>query len=225
MRRFLVPSACLALGAVAWLAASARAADLDKYLPDDAQSVTVVNVKAITSWAPFQKLIQPKLEDAIKTGPGQMSEMIKETGIDPFRDIERVVVAAGGDSYKIIKPPQTTGPKPPPPPGLKPPPGAAVPPTAVPPPAGPQPPGGGAVVIDQPPTAMMSQNSPIGFPSIVLIQGKFDADKLRAAAEKQLKDHPETMKKPRTIGNIDLWEATQGNGDHVYMAAFWTRAR
>ena len=197
MRRSLFPSACLAAGALACLAASAPAADLDRYLPDDAQMVAVVNVKQITSWTPFEKVFRDDIQKALQMGPP--AEILKDTGFDPLRDVDRVVIVAAASSAQVIKPPKSVAPPPP----IKPPPGAAVPPP--PPPVG----------------IVQSQiSSPIGFTTFALIQGKFDADKLEAKAKQAAKDHPD-MVKSRKVGDAQLWEfVPPGPGDqpHIYVA-------
>ena len=201
--------------ALALLAAAAPAADLDKYLPDDAQIVAVVNVKQITAWTPFQKQIQDQIQQLLKTDEAQ--RVLKDTGFDPVRDIDRVVVVAAADSYKTVNPPQFAPPPvvkpvpvgvPAPAPGVGPPPGGAAPPPGVvapppPPPAG---------------SFSTSAGSPFGFVSFILVQGKFDADKLEAKAQQALKDHPDVVKKPRMVGGIELWQIATGPSDHIYLA-------
>ncbi len=201
------PARGLAAGVLLCLAVSAPAApapassDIDKYLPDDAQMVAVVNVKQITSWTPFRKQVKDQIEQFIKMG--LPAEILKDTGFDPLRDTDRFVLATAADSYKMIQANMTAPPhRPIPPPA---PPGAAPPAIAPPPP---------------PHSVSMSTASPLGFPSFFLIQGKFDADKLEAKAQQALKDHPEMVKKPRMVGGIELWEITPPGpvGNHIYLA-------
>ena len=202
MRLFPIPQRGLAVGVLLCLAASAPTApapassDLDKYLPDDAQMVAVVNVKRITSWAPFQKQVKDQIEQFIKMG--LPAEILKDTGFDPLLDTDRVVVVTAADSYKIIRMEQT-GPRPLTPPG-------GAPPRVPPPPPG---------VMNS-----MATAGPIGFASFVLIQGKFDADKLEAKAQQALKDHPDIVKKPRMVGGIELWDINPPGpgGQHIYLA-------
>ena len=165
MHRSLFPCACLAAGALACLAASALAApapeaDLDKYLPDDAQMVAVVNVKQVTSWAPFQKQFRDQIEQVLKTEP--VPDVLKDTGFDPLRDVDRVVIVAAAGV--VAPPPQST--------------------------------------------------------SFILVQGKFDADKLEAKARQAAKDHADLIKS-RKVGEAQLWEITpQGpsNQPHFYLS-------
>ena len=221
MGLFRFPRACLTAGALLCLAAAAPAADLDKYLPDDAQMVAVVNVKQITAWTPFQKQIQDQIQQLLKADEAQT--VLKDTGFDPLRDIDHVVIVAAADSYKTITPPPPAGavkpggganppsvikPAPPGNPPAAPPAGVAAPP---PPPAvAPPPPPAGSVTI--------ASGSPVGFVSFILVQGKFDADKLEAKAQQALKDHPDVVKKPRMVGGIELWEIAPAASDHIYLA-------
>jgi len=65
--------------------------------------------------------------------------------------------------------------------------------------------------------------SPTGFAAFLLIQGKFDADKLQAKAKQAAKDHP-GQAKSRKVGDIDLWEIIPPGGliapdaPHIYLA-------
>ena len=189
MRRSPFPSACLAVGAAACLAASALAApappvaDLDKYLPDDAQMVAVVNVKQVTSWAPFRKQFQDQLQQLLITDP--IRDVLKDTGFDPLRDVDRVVVVAAASSTKSIPPPKIVGPPPPP--------GAFLGTTAV---------------------------GPAGFTTFLLVQGKFDADKLEAKARQVAKDDAVSIKS-RKVGEAELWEITPpgpAGQPHIYLS-------
>ncbi|HTK77455.1 MAG TPA: hypothetical protein VL371_19480 [Gemmataceae bacterium] len=76
--------------AAALLAAPARAADIDKYLPDGTIFVLSVNVKNL--------LDSPLLrgdEKAFKTAMGEAAKALEEFGVDPAKDLNRVVIAAG----------------------------------------------------------------------------------------------------------------------------------
>lgn len=72
------------------LAAPARAADMDKYLPDGTLFVLSVNVRNL--------LDSPLLrgdEKAFKTAMGEAAKALEEFGVDPAKDLNRVVIAAG----------------------------------------------------------------------------------------------------------------------------------
>ncbi len=113
MRVFRFPWAFVVAGAVLCLAASAPAApapppaaDLDKYLPDDAHSVGVLNVKQTTSWPPFQKQVQDPIQQLLKTSE-PLQQILKDTGFDPLRDVDRVVIGGaagnGGMDFFLIQ--------------------------------------------------------------------------------------------------------------------------
>lgn len=202
MRRSPFPSACLAVGALACLAASALAApappaaDFDKYLPDDAQMVAVLNVKQVASWAPFQKQFQDQIQQLLKTDP--IRDVLKDTGFDPLRDVDRVVIVAAASSVKVVRPPDLVAPKftppPVPPPGVRPPPPAEF---------------SGSTAV-----------GPAGFTTFFLVQGKFDADKLEAKARQLAKDDA-AMIKSRKVGEAELWEITlpgPAGEPHLYLS-------
>lgn len=76
--------------AAALHAAPARAADIDKYLPDGTIFVLSLNVKNL--------LDSPLLrgdEKAFKTAMGEAAKALEEFGVDPGKDLTRVVIAAG----------------------------------------------------------------------------------------------------------------------------------
>jgi copper chaperone CopZ len=67
------------------------AAKVDKYLPDDAGGVFVVDVKQILASKAFTKELKKQLEDLLKMDQVQM--VLKDTGFDPFKDVDRVILA------------------------------------------------------------------------------------------------------------------------------------
>jgi len=67
------------------------AAKIDKYLPDDAGGVFVVDVKQILASMAFTKELKKQLEDLLKMDQVQM--VLKDTGFDPFKDVDRVILA------------------------------------------------------------------------------------------------------------------------------------
>ena len=74
----------------ALLSAPVRAADIDKYLPDGTVFVLSLNVKNL--------LDSPLLrgdEKAFKTAMGEASKALENFGVDPGKDLNRVVLAAG----------------------------------------------------------------------------------------------------------------------------------
>ncbi len=84
----------LALGA-SLLAAPARAADLDKLTPADAQAVMVFNVRqAINSPLAKKKMVADLLKAGIDGNP-QAKQVLAALGLDLTKDIETVSVAVG----------------------------------------------------------------------------------------------------------------------------------
>jgi hypothetical protein len=76
--------------ATALLAAPVRAADMDKYLPDHTLLVVTFNVKQLLS-APLVKTD----EKAFNRGMGEAGKVLEGFGVNPAKDISRVVIAAG----------------------------------------------------------------------------------------------------------------------------------
>jgi hypothetical protein len=88
------------LGVALLLAASAAqaapapdepAVKIDKYLPDDTGGVFVVDVKQILASKSFTKDLKKQVEELLKLDQVQM--VLKDTGFDPLKDIDRVVLA------------------------------------------------------------------------------------------------------------------------------------
>jgi hypothetical protein len=98
---WLAPLA-LVLG-VALTAAPARAAEVDKYLPDDTQEVVTVNVKQLLDSGLFKKFGLEPAKQALKDN-GDVGDILKDLGFDPFKDLDRIVVgsAGGEDPEKVL---------------------------------------------------------------------------------------------------------------------------
>ena len=89
----LRPTALTLLGvtlAAAVLGAPACAADIDKYLPDQTLLVVSLNVKQLLN-APLLK----SDEKAYKQGLAEATKALEGFGVDPAKDVNRVVFAAG----------------------------------------------------------------------------------------------------------------------------------
>jgi hypothetical protein len=84
------------------LSLSARAADIEKFLPKDTDAVLSVNVKQIVDSAVFKKnglnLVKETLE---KNKDVQL--IIQATGIDPLKDFERITIGLTIDDPKSPK--------------------------------------------------------------------------------------------------------------------------
>jgi hypothetical protein len=91
----LRPTALTLLGvtlAAAVLGAPARAADFDKYLPDQTLFVVALNVKQLLN-APLLK----SDEKAYKQSLAEATKALEGFGVDPAKDVNRVIFAAGED--------------------------------------------------------------------------------------------------------------------------------
>jgi hypothetical protein len=75
------------------------AVKVDKYLPDETGGVFVIDVKQILASKAFTKELKKQIEDILKMEQVQM--VLKDTGFDPFKDVDRVVLAItpGGDGF------------------------------------------------------------------------------------------------------------------------------
>jgi hypothetical protein len=68
-------------------------APLERYLLDDADCVTVVNVKQVVAAPLFARHFKKKLATWLASEP--LAPFLKGTGLDPFKDIDRVVLVLG----------------------------------------------------------------------------------------------------------------------------------
>ena len=76
-----------------------RAADLDPYLPEDTESVLNVNFKQILASDLIKKQVLEMAQEALR-GNDQIQEVLKDLGFDPFKDLDRLVVASPGGAEK-----------------------------------------------------------------------------------------------------------------------------
>jgi len=89
MLRRLLPG--LALFA---LAVSSRAAETDKFVPNNADAIVVVNVRQITESALF-KIYESQIKDFLKNN-ADAKKALEDLGLDPFKDVYTVVIAGPG---------------------------------------------------------------------------------------------------------------------------------
>jgi hypothetical protein len=94
-RCFAIRGWAYAAVALTGLAASARAAEVDRYIPPDSQIVVQVNVRQLLSSELFKKHLLETLRDALKE-MDTAEEILKDLGFDPFKDLDRLVVASPG---------------------------------------------------------------------------------------------------------------------------------
>jgi len=83
--------------AVAVLSVPARAADVSQYLPDGTLLVVSFNIKQLMD-APLVK----SDEKAFKDGMSELTKALEGFGVDPNKDLTRVVLAAGMDFQKAL---------------------------------------------------------------------------------------------------------------------------
>jgi hypothetical protein len=99
-RHRLVGAAVLGLAAVL-AAAPARAAEVDKLLPNDTETVLTINVKQIFDSALVKKVGLDKAKQALKDQT-EVTKILDELGFDPFKDIDTIIIAGsnGTDTDK-----------------------------------------------------------------------------------------------------------------------------
>ena len=93
MLRRLFLAATLTAGLT--LGASARAAEIDTLLPSDTESVVFVNVKQILASDIVKKYALGQLKQMIESNE-DAQRMMKDLGIDPMTDIEKVTAGSWG---------------------------------------------------------------------------------------------------------------------------------
>lgn len=90
-RRILPGLAVLALSA---LAVSSRAAEIDKFVPNNADAVIIVNVRQITESTLF-KNYQNQIKELIQNN-AEVKKTLEDLAIDPFKDVYTIVIAGPG---------------------------------------------------------------------------------------------------------------------------------
>jgi hypothetical protein len=92
----------LALAALL-LAVPARAAEVDKLLPNDTETLLTINVKQIMDAPLVQKLAIDELKKALKN-MDEAQKILDDLGFDPFKDLESITVAisSGSDTDKNL---------------------------------------------------------------------------------------------------------------------------
>jgi hypothetical protein len=92
------PAAAVALTAFL-LSSPARAAELDRYLPADSEVVINLNVRQLLD-SPLAKAHGLRHARAVLKDADQVDDILKELGFDPFKDLDRVIVAGPGGTDK-----------------------------------------------------------------------------------------------------------------------------
>ncbi len=97
MKRFLLASAFLALGATLEPAAPPTVGELLNLVPEGAQTVVAVDSAALRSHPKVQAWL---LQQHSWTGAGQeIQQFLADAGLDPLRDVDGVVVALLGETH------------------------------------------------------------------------------------------------------------------------------
>jgi len=90
----------IALGFVLPLAVPGiRAAEIDKYLPDDTEIVFHANIRQILDSELGKKYLMPQLEAGLK-GNAEAQQILSAVGFDSLKDVTSLTVAIPGDSEK-----------------------------------------------------------------------------------------------------------------------------
>ena len=82
----------LLAGALLALVMPVRAAEVDKYLPADAEFVSHLNVRQLLDSAVVKKHAVEKLRDLLK-GQEHASSVLEALGFDPFKDLTSITGA------------------------------------------------------------------------------------------------------------------------------------
>jgi hypothetical protein len=101
VRRFYV---LLIAGAVLALALPLRAAEVDKFLPEDTEMVVVMNAKQLLDSAVVQKHFLKQLREVVNSND-QITEILDELEFDPFNDLTSITIAVsmiGSDAKGLI---------------------------------------------------------------------------------------------------------------------------
>lgn len=82
-------------------AQTARAAEVDKLIPADAESVLSVNVRQIIDSDLIKKFALEQIKQALKGNDAQ--QMMQSLGLDPLKDVTRIVAAGSGATPEDMK--------------------------------------------------------------------------------------------------------------------------
>src|SRR5260370_22087025 len=94
--------AVLALSAVLSCTSSARAVEPDKFIPPDAESVTVVNLKQTLDSAIVKKYALDVIKSLVEAN-GDAQNLTKATGLHLGKDIDTLTITtAGGFDGKLL---------------------------------------------------------------------------------------------------------------------------
>lgn len=95
--RKMLAAAALGLG----LSASARAADVEKLIPAEAESYMQINLKQIIDSDLFKKYALANLKQAMEGNEAQKT--LKSLGLDPLKDVDSITAGFWGDNPQEMK--------------------------------------------------------------------------------------------------------------------------
>jgi hypothetical protein len=87
--------------AVVLAAPAARAAEVDKLIPADADTVVYVNVRQIIDSEIIKKFALEQMRQTLQGNEAQ--KFLKELGLDPLKDIDKVIIGASGKDQNDMK--------------------------------------------------------------------------------------------------------------------------
>ena len=77
----------------------ARAADIDPFVPQDTESLLNVNVRQILDSSLIKKHVLEMAQEALRSND-QAQDILNALGFDPFKDLDRILVASPGGTDK-----------------------------------------------------------------------------------------------------------------------------
>ncbi|MGH7223761.1 MAG: hypothetical protein ACRELF_11070 [Gemmataceae bacterium] len=95
----MLPRALAVVTALLLSAPLGRAAEVDPYLPEDSESVLNVNVRQILDSPIVKKNLLELAQETLRDND-QVQDVLKDLGFDPFKDLDRIVIAAPGGTDK-----------------------------------------------------------------------------------------------------------------------------
>jgi hypothetical protein len=103
LQRFLLLAAIVVL-----LAAPAPAAEVDKYLLNDTDGVVSINVRQLVDAPLFKKHYQENLKKLLGSSK-DVQQALSDLGLDPFKNIDRILAVHGENSHRLEDKPGSTG--------------------------------------------------------------------------------------------------------------------
>ncbi len=88
------------IAAVLLSASLGRAAEVDPYLPPDTESVLNLNVRQILDSDLIKKNKLVEMAQEALRGNDQVQDILNDLGFDPFKDLDRIVMASPGGTEK-----------------------------------------------------------------------------------------------------------------------------